>query len=229
MPTVHLLHIGKTGGTALKHALGSVADRPGRLILKLRRHGTTLRDVPPGDRVIFFLRDPVSRFISGFCSRQREGRPRYLFPHTEGERLAFATFQNPNDLALALSSVDPVRKERAFAAMREIGHVKHGYARWLHSADSLRARVADLFFIGWQETLADDFALLKAKLSLDPRLRLPDDEITAHRSPPDVARRLDDVATQNLRSWYADDYALIRECRRLLAEHPRLRDAGAKL
>ena len=68
---LHFLHIGKTGGTAVKHALKPVAAA-GHLML--HGHDVRLHDVAPGEQVFFFLRDPLSCFVSAFYSRQREGR-----------------------------------------------------------------------------------------------------------------------------------------------------------
>ena len=82
---VHLLHIGKTGGTALKTALAGAASPTHVLILE--DHPTRLRSVPVGERVAFFVRDPLTRFVSGFLSRQRKGRPRYFHDWSAEEAL----------------------------------------------------------------------------------------------------------------------------------------------
>ena len=76
---VHFLHIRKTGGTAVKHALKSHL-RTRRYLIFLHKHNVKLKDVPVGDKVFFFLRDPVSRFVSGFYSKQRRGRPSLFLP-----------------------------------------------------------------------------------------------------------------------------------------------------
>ena len=52
--TAHFLHVGKTGGTAVKEALRNHLDS-GRYTIKLHRHKTTLADVPKGEKVFFFL------------------------------------------------------------------------------------------------------------------------------------------------------------------------------
>jgi len=93
---LHFLHIGKTGGTAVKHALKPVAA-PGYLML--HGHDVRLHDVAPDEQVFFFLRDPLSRFVSAFYSRQREGRPRYVVPWTPDEEAAFGRFRTANELA----------------------------------------------------------------------------------------------------------------------------------
>src|SRR4051812_28297644 len=105
---LHFLHVGKTGGTAIKRALrsGQVRATPyGRLLL--HRHRFTLRDVPEDDFVFFCVRDPIARFVSGFYSRRDQGRPRYHFEWSPAEATAFATFATPEQLAGALAADDP--------------------------------------------------------------------------------------------------------------------------
>ena len=123
---VHFIHVGKTGGTALKAALEKHKRTAGYHIL-LHDHHFVFRMVPPGDSVFFFLRHPLSRFISGFYSRQREGKPRHYYPWRAGEEKAFAKFKTPNELALALSSPHANPRAAAWQAMRSIQHVRDTY------------------------------------------------------------------------------------------------------
>src|SRR6056297_1213665 len=95
---VHFLHIRKAGGTAIKEALKDIAVKQNVI---LHPHKTRLKDIPEGEKVFFFLRNPVSRFVSGFNSRLREGKPRYNSPWNEGEKVAFSRFPTANDLAEA--------------------------------------------------------------------------------------------------------------------------------
>jgi hypothetical protein len=209
---VHFIHIGKTGGTAVKHALGSHATTPAYLI---RRHGhqTQLRHIPEGHGVIFFLRDPQERFVSGFYSRLREGRPRFNNPWQPHERFIFERFPTPNNLARGLSSLDNDERGDAEAAMRTISHVRDSYLRWFESEEYFLSRLADIFFIGFQESLNDDFQNLKTKLGLPQTLTLPEDDVLTHRSPSYLDRRLDDEAVRNIRRWYAADFNFLDLCR----------------
>ena len=56
----HYLHIGKTGGTALKAALRAI-DHPGTRFL-LHQHQVSLGQIHRGEPVFFFVRDPVALF-----------------------------------------------------------------------------------------------------------------------------------------------------------------------
>lgn len=220
---VHFLHVGKTGGTAFKHAVRAATPPPSRCVIHLHPHRVVLRDVPEGERFLFFLRDPITRFVSGFYSRQREGRPRYAARWTPEEREAFEQFATPDALALALSSNDPEEGEHAKAAMRNIRHVRDGYWKWFESEDYFRSRVRDLFFIGFQETLAGDFEILKSRLGLPGRLALPSDDVEAHITPRGLDRKLSAEAVENLRKWYDEDFRFVDLCREMIRRNPRLR------
>jgi hypothetical protein len=213
---IHLLHVRKTGGTALWHALEAHA-RADRRVIVHHPHGTLLRDIPPGELAIFLLRDPLTRFVSGFYCRQREGRPRYDSPWKTGERAAFERFRSPNELARTLSSPDRVQRELAWAAMGSIQHLASTLT-WLESEAYLGSRLQDVFFIGFQETLNEDFDRLKQKLGLPADLRLSGDEIAAHRNPARLDYHLDDLAVANLGAWYEADQRILDFCRRRAPE-----------
>jgi len=211
---LHFLHVSKTGGTAIKHVLKAHRVTSVHAIV-LHGHRFTLREMPKGDGAVFCLRSPTSRFVSGFYSRQRQGQPRYFGPWTPDEKIAFAQFQTPNHLALALSSADDAERLQAEKAMRSIEHVKSGYSKWFESEEYLLSRLADIFFIGFQETLAEDFETLKSKLGLPSSLKLPTDDITAHRNPDHVDKNLDAQAIKNLNRWYAEDFRFFALCQKI--------------
>jgi len=195
---LHLLHIGKTGGTAVREALGK------RVVV--HGHDDVLADIPEGEQVIFFVRDPVTRFASAFYSRQRQGRPLTFHPWTEGEERAFSAFSTPAELAHALAAGD----ERARDAMTEIRHIREPLSKWLVDEDYLRSRLGDVLFVGSQERLGSDFEQLKDLLGVPGRVRLPSDDVKAHRNPRDLDYALDDAGIRSIREWYAGDYALLR-------------------
>ena len=225
-PCVHFLHLGKTGGSAVKYAIENCANPHVRYAVYLHPHEITLRDVPEGEKFFFFLRDPVSRFVSGFYSRQRQGRPRYFLPWTPDEKIAFERFSSPNELAAALSSGGGEKKAAAEAAMRSILHVKDSYWSWFESEQYFSSRLPDLFFVGFQERLADDFAIVKSRLGL-PAVSLPVDEVHAHRNPAGLDKRLEERAMANLADWYAADFRFVDLCRELAREYRELRGSAA--
>jgi hypothetical protein len=212
-PPLHVMHIGKTGGTALNHVLVE-HHQAARYRLLFGGHEVTLADIPEGERFMFFIRDPLTRFVSAFNGRLREDRPRYHYPWNDNERRAFAIFKTPDQLGAALSSDDAHLRAEAEFAMRGIGHLNSGYAYWFSGADALRARIDDVFFIGFQDRLDDDFELLKRKLPLPADARLPRGE-AAHQAPADYDASLGGMARANLERWYADDLEFVSLCREL--------------
>jgi hypothetical protein len=145
--TIHLLHIRKTGGNALKAALSPFAHE---FSLVIHGHETKLQDIPATEKVAFVVRDPVERFVSGFNSRLRMGRPLLNSKWSEDEVEAFALFKSPNDLAEALSSSD---SKAAPKAMRSIAHVRTSLADTLGSKDYVLKRREDILWIGRTESL----------------------------------------------------------------------------
>lgn len=210
--STYFLHIGKTGGTAIKETLASAAAEHDLVFFN---HQKSLRDVPEGGKIIFVLRDPLSRFVSAFNSRLRKGQPRYNVAWTGAEGNAFRRFKTPNELAVALSSRDIKRQQAAEKAMTKIRHVGNRFSQWLISEAYLKKRQEDVLFIGFQETLDHDFGIMKQILDLPAELHLPHDPILAHTAPSTLDKRLDEVASANLRKWYAEDYKLLEICRKL--------------
>jgi hypothetical protein len=226
--TLHFLHIGKTGGTAVKRALG----RAGRAYwwehddtevpptpygkIALHHHGVRLADLPAGDFAFFFLRDPVSRFVSAFYSRLNEGRPYYDYPWSPEERRAFEAFPTPQRLAAALSSGDARERDLAHWAMRQIRHMNPAH-RIIGRPAALLRRLDRVVYIGRQETLTADWHQLRLRLDLPPTVRLPRDTRRAHRQDPSLDRELPDEAVRALREWYAGDLRLLEFCERVRA------------
>jgi len=208
---VNFLHIGKTGGTALRVALGIRSD--GLLltpdyIIKFHDHSVRLDDVARGEKIVFGIRDPVARFVSAFYSRLRRGR-HGTNSWKPAEREALERFRTPEALALGLSSLNADEKSSAEAAMCSILHVRHGLPYWLSNVAALQARSSDIAYVYHQQTLETDFENLKRLLHLPAELALPTDPVIAHRLPEAFDRKLSEDAAKNIAAWYAADYALI--------------------
>jgi Sulfotransferase family len=215
--TLHFLHVGKTGGTAIKRALrkAGLADTPYGPI-ELHVHAFRMCDLPPDDHVFFCVRDPLTRFVSGFNSRQRKGQPRRYNEWTPGERRAFEVFPTPQQLAIALASADEQERKLAEGAMRHIRHLRL-MRRQLGPPAQLHAHRHQIVYIGRQETLEQDWRQLKRLLGVRPNARLPRSRKYAHRGDPSVDTTLDAAAERALRAWYASDFLIVRYCDRVRA------------
>lgn len=208
---VHFLHIGKTGGSAIKSILNNFLETP-KYSIKLHGHGTSLKDIPKGDSVIFFLRDPVTRFISGFYSRQRKGQPRYYSEWSLKEKEVFEHFSTPNEVAVSLAS----EQASAKMAMKCVQHFSR-YSKWYVDLDYFKSRTDDILFIGFQESLDSDFERLKSILGIPEEINLPTDDTTAHRNPNNVDKSIDENGIEALKKWYLEDTKFIELCKEIMS------------
>ncbi len=210
-----VLHNRKTAGTAVKYVISQQKRRTPSLTVHCFEHAMTFPkfvSTHPSAKAIFFVRDPVSRFVSGFYSRLREGRPRYYYPWSSGEKRAFKRFQHPNQLAEALSSLNLLKRYFAWSAMRSIGHVRHRYVAFLGSLAFLEKEAHKIAFIGHQPDFDADLVRLRALLQIDEDIVAPSDETNAHRNPRGTDKYLSDKALRNLKRWYADDFGIYNWC-----------------
>lgn len=203
---VHALHIGKTGGNALNHALYPYA---GGLGIILHGHDWTLADVPLGEGIIFIVRDPIQRFISGFNSRLRRGLPHAFVEWTDAEAVAFSRFGTPTALAEGLVSGDQLVRDAAITAINSIYHPAKRLRFWLGSATHVKRRRNDILWIGVTDYLDEDFSILVRRLGLPESLRLPADVITRHSTPSGFENALTSLGQKAVLDWYADDQDIL--------------------
>ncbi len=127
------------------------------------------------------------------------------------------SFPEAEDLAEAL---DPfhTRHEDALLAMKEIEHLRWSLVDWLGEAGDLFQRKNDLLFVSYQESLSDDFALLKDALRFPRHVSLPTDAKRMNLGEAKEKPAIGPKAVAALRAWYAKDYELITACGRLRDE-----------
>ena len=212
---VHFLHVGKTGGSAVKSVLNDFRETP-EYSLVLHGHKISLRDVPNGELVVFFLRDPISRFVSGFYSRQRKGEPCYSIKWRPIEKEVFQRFSTPNEMAVSLADERSSGHALAVRAMESVNHFKP-YSKWYIDFDYFRSRTDDILFIGFKESLDADFIQLKRIFKIHQDIHLPTDDITAHRNPTNLNKYIDEQGIAALREWYSEDYRFISLCKEILS------------
>jgi len=155
------VHIPKTGGSALRQALGYLD-----LDMRYPGHRYPISAFPKEDEVITIVRDPVDRFVSAFWHARPMG------------------WESPEPFALAMPDyhMDLL--------------VFRPQVAWI---DSDRP----LLWVGHTETLEADFERLRPmfRRGCAPLLPRP----PAHYPPPDLSQQ----ALDNIRDYYADDYALL--------------------
>jgi hypothetical protein len=212
--TVHFLHIGKTGGSAIKAALRDFRETHD---IALHPHWVPAETVPAHERFFFCVRDPVTRFVSAFNSRLRMGKPTGFVEWDADEEWAFARFPTPQALATALGADDATEARHARRAMRSIRHVRQHQHEWFPSPalDYLRNNARRVIWIGFQESLESDFELLKRKLRLPEDTMLPVDAVISHRMPDGFSISLSEEGAGNIAAWYAEDRCFVEGLRGL--------------
>jgi hypothetical protein len=213
-----LLHIGRTGGT---YSQGIFASIPGtRDLVRGLTHEFNLETALngfPGEGAMFGIREPLAIFVSGFYSRIRKGRPRYNVPWSKNETKAFSFFQTPNQLAEALSSDDPLLRERAEFSMRSITHVARCLHFFLKSASYVREQRNRISWIFRQATLDEDIQRFLDRIGVRHPHAPIQDEVFRHSNPSAADKSLSPTAIRNLTVWYKADLEIYEECQLLAA------------
>ncbi|QZD90864.1 hypothetical protein K3148_05630 [Qipengyuania aurantiaca] len=199
----HFLHIGKAAGTQIT----KLADQYPRKVVP-HPHDVSLKDLPQGASYFFSIRDPITRFYSGFYSRKRKGQPVYNVPWTESERASFRDFEHANDLAEAL--FDPGEKGiAATQAMVSIRHTGQNLVSWFFLQGNL-LEVRPPVWIIRQEKFEEDFDAFLRKAGLNRPAIRPENRSHANNYVGTPA--LSEKAKKNLRRWFAQDYEFHRVC-----------------
>ena len=177
---LHFLHIGKAAGTQVRYLARRVNAAQDRWQIVKHDHNKNLRDLERQDAYFFSIRDPLTRFFSGFYSRKRKGRPRLNVPWTMDEKQAFETFHHANDLAEALFTPGQ-RGHDAFAAIKAIRHTAKNQVDWFESRGAL-LRVQPPVWILRQEHFDRDWDGLVQRLGLVGEFTPTCDGKKAHRN-----------------------------------------------
>lgn len=208
---IHYLHIGKTGGRSIKHAIrSSLIDfqspgqniEPNDLLLRDHAHSIKLIHFSNNSKYIFSIRDPIDKFYSSFYSRKRMSRPRILnTPYPPGERIAFKAFEHATYLAEALSSEDIKIRKAAIFAMLNIRHINSHLLFWF-TREQLDSHPP--VFLFEQKTLDKDFEDFKIKVGVDD-IFLPKEDFYKQKGNYTRPPPLSELAIKNLKEWYSTD------------------------
>ncbi|MCL6283615.1 hypothetical protein M3P21_08705 [Ruegeria sp. 2012CJ41-6] len=215
LPTLCLLHVGKTGGTYLRNLAREDAYKQRNIVRCI--HGDTLETTAQqyGDnrKLAFSFRDPAERFVSAFYSRQRQGRPRYQATWTPGEAIAFKYFETPQQILSDLKSCSEVAKSAAHFALAHIQHIKLGYVHYFHSATRLLLEHQSGNILLCIETPKISMNLLQISTALrDLPINPSSDNL--HANPLDV-EQLDESAHSTMRDHFGQEYKIFEAARQV--------------
>jgi len=211
-PAFVFLHLGKTGGGSVRQLL-----RPIRSQWAAVGHHGTLDEIHqrwPEAPIVFFVRDPVTRFVSGFNNFRRAvvHKSTGKLP-SQIELVAHTLFTTANELAEGLASNDPRTRSAAEWAVTRLGFLRNHLTANLHSAAAVDRHRPHLALIGLFERFDVSVSAMRAALDLPPTLRLPTDESTAHRGLRHLPTRLSPVGHAAVAHWYRADIELYAHCR----------------
>ncbi|MEM7665234.1 MAG: hypothetical protein AAF250_05210 [Pseudomonadota bacterium] len=202
---VYFLHIGKAAGSQVKQMMTQVNREASGVMMKAQGHDVTLADLPEPSDYFFSIRDPITRFRSGFYSRKRRGRPLNDIAWSPHEATAFANFEHAADLAEALFAPGE-EGMRAAAAIKSIRHTAQDQIDWFALAGDIFS-VRPPVWVLRQEHLEADMAVLIERLGLDVTPEPRRDAKGAHANDYSSAPELSEAGIANLERWYAQDLA----------------------
>ena len=208
--TIHFLHIGKNAGNQIKLIIKQInAQCPD---VHIRRHGhrVSLREIADDGAYFFSIRNPVTRFRSGFYSRKRKGQPRKLIEWTRHEAKAFSDFEHANELAEALFS-GGVAGAKAFGAMKSISHVSMNQVDWFSRVGNILEIRPPLCIIR-QEMFDVDIHALKVETGFEGDFRIEKDPIKSHINDYSDIPEFSQKALSNLARWYVQDFEFYKAC-----------------
>lgn len=210
MRILNFLHIGKNAGTQIRQVADQVMAENSELQITRHPHKTHLIDLPKDTEYFFSIREPISRFRSGFYSRKRKGRPRLNVEWSPDEKIAFETFPHANDLAEALYVPGP-RSVAALCAMRSISHVSAMQTDHFHRQGYFLLTRPPLAILR-QDKLEDDFRDFLNRLGYRGAVSFATESAVAHANDYSGTPDLSDKARANLVIWYAQDIVFYKMC-----------------
>ena len=202
---IHFLHIGKTGGTSIIQCFDELNSRKNiPYQFYCYRHQVTIKHLPQKQKYFLSVRNPITRFISGFYATKAKNKGVQWSPE---EKIAFDFFPEANDLAESLFC-NNVYGARAYDAMLTIKHVAEFQCSWADPQRQLEENPP--FSVLHQETLDKDFNHMLNKLELAPVL-LSTMNINVCKNAPVLSEK----GTNNIANWYARDFNFIERLKSL--------------
>lgn len=216
-PRLGFLHIPKTGGSGVNEYGRELVARGYRFPC-IFGHGWKVEEILahfPEMRLCFILRDPLSKMISGFNSRLRQGRPTYNSLWSPAEAAAFSILPSPRHLLDAILSDDEFQQSALAYAKRHIRHLRWNYAFYFKDVEAVNTRRDHFEVIGEISKLSDFIerltALSGAPVSLAAELYEKRHEAVG--KPDDVLTGYSDSEISRIRQFLRKDFHIHRELR----------------
>jgi len=216
-----IMHVSKAGGTSIMKSIGpSLNHSKARYyndLATLFRHPCECDSVSnkTGRQYVFFVRDPLKRFLSAYLERQRQGAPEYFAPWVPSERRTFKIFQTPGEFVCALNSSDPHRSDQAQEALEAWFFTMSRLSDFMGNLSNVRQCVASgqFMFVGRAEHMDEDYTRLVETLRARDLLARPVPAAPPrNKAMPAESKNvsLGSCSVYNLQQYYMEDYQIIR-------------------
>jgi len=154
---VYVIHINKTAGTSLVSSIRNLGWKAKKFFIVPLPHNVGIMDVPHHQKIAFFVRNPLTRFASGFEHVKHRGRPAYDYVLTDNEEYVFKHFQSFQELVEATNSPEGRLNELSVFAWSSVVHLRLNYRHYFGDIDYLRRQLDRIVFVGEQEDFAEDW------------------------------------------------------------------------
>lgn len=211
---VHFLHIAKNAGSQTQEICERVRSQSDAIEFIFEGHRFEPRKIIRKKEYFFSVRNPVTRFKSGFYSRKRKGRPRYDREWSKFETQAFECFEHANDLAESLFRPDKIG-EQATASILSILHTAQNQSAYFASSGHFLEQCPPLAVIRVEKFEKDISKFLKGLglgVEILERVMPTAHDSAVHRNNYADIPELSEKAIRNLERWYAQDIAFYDMC-----------------
>ena len=207
---IAFLHISKTAGTQIMHVAHQL-EKYGVFIWKYK-HSIKLFNLPLNTKYFFSIRNPTTRFVSGFYSRKRKKN------HSQHEKITFERFEHANDLAENLFA----EGKSGISARNAIQSIKHNamlQIDWFQRFSYFELQPP--ITIIRQEHFETDMQRLLELLNVNLEVSnlISNDSDISHKNQYKEIPPLSEKSLKNLEKWYLQDYMFYEMCESWLREN----------
>lgn len=198
---IHFIHIGKCGGTSIGSFFQSTHPNEHTHV-----HGVS-HEMKAGQRIVVFIRDPVTRFASAFDYSKK------TMHHTQTELTSLhSKFPTVNDLAEAMSSDDTYVASQA-KKLCTYGHMSQGFAFYLEkNMDFIRHNHPQHVFIGRLEHMEHDMMQMARWLEIEYQGKSPHKNNTHSTATETMEkRRLTTLGRENITQFLIHETHIYEE------------------
>jgi hypothetical protein len=198
-----ILHVPRTGGTAIKASLVKGYRKHPKDIKYLSTRIPKLyicnhkQVLDSRDQYIIFVRDPIERFISHFVFLKKHAAgydtEKYMNPSTDK---VIGKYDNINDFAKDIFKF----KLRKFIRFSDI----------LISPEYVKRHEKNIKFVGRTEYLNQDFLQMQKVLKTFTKIEISKKYTNKRPDRYDELTKLDKISFKNLRKYLSKDYMIIK-------------------